>query len=115
VIALLIATVVLGLVLGRLFKVYVLIPTCCLATAVAFAGPTLGYESLTNSVLDLVLLLASLEIGYFLALASKNLQFSAASRTKLWRSPRARAESSGPLHLFANGAPLGSGTEPPVA
>ena len=42
---LLIGTALFGLVLGRFFKVYVLIPTCGFTLVLAFAGPTLGYKS----------------------------------------------------------------------
>jgi hypothetical protein len=66
---LLIATVLLGLMLGQFFKVYVLIPTCCVVLALAFAGSTLGYDSLTYSLVDFVLIMASLQIGYFVSFA----------------------------------------------
>jgi len=69
---LLIGTALFGLLLGRFFKVFVLIPTCCFALVLAFAGPTLGYESLTYSFVEIVLIMASLQIGYFIALASRN-------------------------------------------
>ena len=80
---LLIATALFGLILGRFFKVYVLIPTCGFALALAFAGPTLGYDSVTYSFVEIVLILASLQIGYFVALASKDLPSLRQSRGRL--------------------------------
>lgn len=53
---LLIATALFGLILGRFFKVYILIPTCGFALALALAGPTLGYKSLTYSFLEIVMI-----------------------------------------------------------
>jgi len=81
---LLIATALLGLVLGRFFKVYVLVPTCGFAWVLAFAGPTLGYKSLTYSFVEIVLIMTSLQIGYFVALASKNFLSVHESHSRIW-------------------------------
>ncbi len=93
---LLIATALFGLILGRFFKVYILIPTCGFALALALAGPTLGYKSLTYSFLEIVMILSSLQVGYFIALASKSFQ-SGHGRDKMWSA--AQPISSRPLHL----------------
>jgi hypothetical protein len=93
---LLIATAVFGLVLGRFFKVYVLIPTCGFAVVLAFAGPTLGYDLSTYSLVDITLIMTSLQIGYFVALASKTSVHL--SRGRIWGSPT-HPVSSRPLHL----------------
>jgi hypothetical protein len=95
---LLMATALFGLILGRFFKVYVLIPTCAFALVLTFAGPTLGYESLTYSCVEVLLILTSLQIGYFAALLSKNLPSLRQSRGRLW-GPPAHSVSSRPLHL----------------
>jgi hypothetical protein len=95
-IMLLIASVLLGLTMGRLFKVFALVPVCCLVVALAFAGPWLGYESLTYSLIDSVPILAALQIGYFLAFAVKN--FHAAPRAGTW-SARPHSVPSRPFHF----------------
>jgi hypothetical protein len=94
---LLIGTALLGLVLGRFFKVFVLIPTCCFALVLAFAGPTLGYESLTYSFVEIALIIASLQIGYFIALASRDLLSDYESHS-IWASSQ-RHTGSRSLHL----------------
>ena len=95
---LLIGTALFGLVLGRFFKVYVLIPTCGFTLVLAFAGPTLGYESLTYSFVEIALVLASLQIGYFIALASRNLLSIYESHNRIWASPPHPSPSRS-LHL----------------
>lgn len=80
---LLIATALLGLILGRFFKVYVLIPTCGVVLILAFAGPTLGYETLTSSFLETVLIMATLQSSYFVALATKHLASTHFSRVRI--------------------------------
>jgi hypothetical protein len=94
---LLIATALFGLVLGRFFKVYVLIPACGFAVVLAFAGPTLGYLS-AYSLVDITLIMTSLQIGYFVALASKALPSVHLNRSRIWGSPTPPV-SSRPLHL----------------
>jgi hypothetical protein len=95
---LLIGTALFGLILGRFFKVYVLVPTCGFALVLAFAGPTLGYESLTYSFVEIVLIMTSLQIGYFAALASKNFPSIHETHSRIWGSPT-HPTSSRPLHL----------------
>ncbi len=95
---LLIATALFGLILGQFFKVYVLIPTCAFAVVLAFAGPTLGYDLSTVSFVDITLIMASLQIGYFVALASKSFASIHLSRGRNWGAP-AHPVSSRSLHL----------------
>ena len=95
---LLIATALFGLVLGRFFKVYILIPTCVIALALALAGPTLGFHSLPYSFMEVILVLASLQIGYFIALASRNLPSIHLNRSRIWGASTQPAPSR-PLHL----------------
>jgi hypothetical protein len=95
---LLIATALFGLVLGRFFKVYVLIPTCGFAVVLAFAGPPLGYDLSTYSLVDVTLIMTSLQIGYFVALASKAFPSVHLNRGRIWGSPTPPV-SSRPLHL----------------
>jgi hypothetical protein len=95
---LLIATALFGLVLGRFFKVYILIPTCVIALALALAGPTLGFHSLPYSFIGLLLILASLQIGYFIALASRNLPAIHLNRSRIWGASTHPVRQD-PLHL----------------
>ena len=94
---LLIAAALLGVILGRLFKVYVLIPTCFLTLIVALEGPTFGYESLTYSFLEMVLIATSIQIGYFVGLASRNLVIGVSRHRSV--TPRPHPVSSRSLHL----------------
>lgn len=90
---LLVGTALFGLVLGRFFKVFVLIPACCFAFVLAFAGSTLGYKSLTYSLVETALIMASLQIGYFIATASRNLLSFYESPNTIWDSPQSPAPS----------------------
>lgn len=69
--ALLIGTALFGLILGRFFKVYVLIPTSAFVLLLALAAPTLRNNSVTYSCAEIALILASLQAGYFVAFASR--------------------------------------------
>lgn len=95
---LLIATALFGLILGRFFKVYVLIPTSGFILALALAEPTLSYDSATYSFVEIILILASLQTGYFVALASKSLSPVHLSRGWIFGSA-SHSSSSRPLHL----------------
>ena len=52
--AFLIAGALFGLILGRFFKVYVLVPACALVTVLAFTGPHFIGKSLGSSFVDIL-------------------------------------------------------------
>jgi hypothetical protein len=66
---LIIGSILLGAILGRFFKVLVLIPACTVTLAMVVASS--AYEhSLLRALLEVVVLLTSLQIGYVSGLFS---------------------------------------------
>jgi hypothetical protein len=66
---LIIGSILLGAILGRFFKVLVLIPACAVTLAMVVASS--AYEhSLLRALLEVVVLLTSLQIGYVSGLFS---------------------------------------------
>jgi hypothetical protein len=53
-----------GMILGRFFTCYVLVPACCLAIVLVVASPAHMDNSLLGSLLQFVMLNVSLQIGY---------------------------------------------------
>ena len=58
------AAILLGAVLGLRFKVLILLPAAVVAVAVMIAAASIEQSSLSVTVVDVVLVLASLQIGY---------------------------------------------------
>jgi hypothetical protein len=67
---LLIGSVLLGANLGRSFKVLVLIPACALTLAIIVANSAYFGHSLPRTLLEFVVLITSLQIGYISGLLS---------------------------------------------
>ncbi len=84
-----------GLVLGRFFKVYVLVPACILASVLALTGPNLIAGFLSTSCIELVVLIASLQFGYAVGLLSNQLSGLLSGR----RGTPTHAMSSRTLHV----------------
>ena len=58
------AAILLGAVLGLRFKVLILLPAAVVAVAIMAAADSIEHNSLSTTVVDLVLVLAGLQIGY---------------------------------------------------
>ena len=95
---LVIAGALLGLILGRFFKVYVLLPACALVTVLALTGPYLIGKSLGTSFVELIVLLASLQFGYVAGLLSNHLSTLLSGPRRRWAS-LIHAVSSRTLHV----------------
>jgi hypothetical protein len=80
---LIIGSILLGATLGRFFKVLVLVPACALVLVAVLVGSANGEHGLLRPLLEFVVLITSLQIGYGLAL------FHSHSR---WRMPRRAGE-----------------------
>ncbi|WP_374308209.1 hypothetical protein [Methylocella sp.] len=65
---LLLVGLLLGMALGRFFRVYVLIPGCALAVVLALSGPTVFSTSLLQAAAELAVVLASVQVGYVASL-----------------------------------------------
>ncbi len=58
----------LGLALGRFFRVYVLVPGCALAIVLAMSGPQTLASSIFGSLLQVAVVVAALQAGYVASL-----------------------------------------------
>jgi len=67
---LLIWSVLLGAVLGRFFKVLVLVPACAFVLAAVVVRSTNGEHGLLRPILEFAVLNATLQIGYISGLLS---------------------------------------------
>lgn len=67
---LVIAGVLFGTLLGRFFKVFVLVPACVLAIVLVLAKATSAEHSWAWSLLEIAVLVTSLQIGYALGMVS---------------------------------------------
>jgi hypothetical protein len=95
---LVIAGILFGTVLGRFFKVFILIPACILAIVLVLARPA-GIESgFFYSLLEIIVLVTSLQIGYALGMVSGELPalFGTYRRTL---SPQAQTAPSRSIHV----------------
>jgi hypothetical protein len=84
---LLIWSVLLGAVLGRFFKVLVLVPACALVLAAVFVRSADGEHGLLRPLLEFAVLITSLQTGYVSGLLSF---FSFPSRPNAKENPPAR-------------------------
>jgi hypothetical protein len=94
----LIAAALSGLILGRFFKVYVLVPACAFVAILAFTGPCLIGKSPGSSFVELIVLLASLQFGYVAGLMWNHLSTFLSGPRRLWASLM-HAVSSRTLHV----------------
>ena len=67
---LILGSVLLGAVLGRFFKVLVLVPACALVLAVVLVRSADGEHGLLRALLEFAVLITSLQIGYVFGLVS---------------------------------------------
>jgi hypothetical protein len=67
---LILGSVLLGAVLGRFFKVLVLVPACALVLAVVLVRSADGEHGLLRPLLEFAVLITSLQIGYVFGLVS---------------------------------------------
>ena len=65
--------VLFGTILGRCFKVLVLVPSCGVAIILVLAGPTVVAQSAAQLILEAVLLVTGLQFGYAAGMASSNM------------------------------------------
>jgi hypothetical protein len=86
-----------GAVLGRFFKVLVLLPAGALAVALVLVRGEVAGHTLFDSFLGIGLLFASIELGYFTGLISTDIS-TAAQGFRGFLAPR-RPASSRPAHL----------------
>jgi hypothetical protein len=77
---LIIGSVLLGAILGRFFKVLVLIPACAVTLATVVASSAYFERSLLHALLEVVVLITSLQIGYVSGLFHLSFQRLATQR-----------------------------------
>jgi hypothetical protein len=70
---LILGSVLLGAVLGRFFKVLVLVPACALVLAVVLVRSADGEHGLLRALLEFAVLITSLQIGYVVGLVSHSI------------------------------------------
>jgi hypothetical protein len=93
-----IGSVLLGTVLGRFFKVWVLVPACVLTFAIVIAGSAYYEHRLLSALLEFTVIVTCLQIGYVSG------YLSPVTRDR-WRRLKIPRESSHPAaprhqHLF---------------
>jgi CDP-diglyceride synthetase len=66
--AMIVGGVLFGTILGRFFKVYILLPASILAAVLVLASPTSADNSWWVSVLEIAILITCLQVGYFAGL-----------------------------------------------
>lgn len=59
-----------GTILGRFFRVYILLPACALAVVLVLASPAPTGSSLWSSMLEIAVLVTSLQVGYIVGLVA---------------------------------------------
>jgi hypothetical protein len=62
-----------GTILGRFFKVLILVPTCGVAIVLVLTKPVLAEHSAAQSILEIILLVTGLQFGYAVGLISSNM------------------------------------------
>jgi hypothetical protein len=70
-----------GMILGRFFKWYVLVPACGLAIALVLANPT-DTDSFLGLFIHVVMVTASLQLGYLIRLMALYFLSGSESRSK---------------------------------
>ena len=84
---LILGSVLLGAVLGRFFKVLVLVPACALVLAVVLVRSADGEHGLLRPLLEFAVLITSLQIGYVFGLVSHWIP-SVSERREPWPCPQ---------------------------
>jgi len=97
---LIIGSLLLGAILGRFFNVRVLAPAFALSLAMVVAGSAYFGHSLVRALLDVVVLITSLQIGYVSGLLSHLIPSVSGSRgTTATPTPRAAPPASATREL----------------
>jgi hypothetical protein len=91
---LIIGSVLLGALLGRFFKVWILIPTGAVAVIAAFASSFFHYQGLLGVFFECAVLLTCLQIGYVSGLFSRPIPSKLRQLGKTRAAPR-RAAAAG--------------------
>jgi hypothetical protein len=96
---LVIGGVLFGTVLGRFFRVYILVPACGSAIILALARPSLAGQGLVRTLIEIGALIAGLQFGYVIGV------FSSKSSTVLTRLRKAfSAPHDQASHTFVSGS-----------
>jgi hypothetical protein len=90
--------VLFGTILGRFFKVFILVPICGLAVVLALAKPNLVDQSLVRSLVQIIGLVASIQFGYVLGAVSSNLAIAVKGFRKTY-APPSQSSASRSLHV----------------
>lgn len=90
--------VLFGTILGRFFKVFILVPTCVLAIVAVLAKPGLSEIAWTQSLLEMAALIVSIQVGYAVGLAASNMPVLLQGARKSW-APHAQSAASRSLHI----------------
>jgi hypothetical protein len=97
---LIIGSVLLGAILGRFFKVPVLAPAFALSLAMVVASSAYFGHSLLRTLLEFVVLITSLQIGYVFGLVSRSIPSVSGRRgTTATPAPRAAPPASATREL----------------
>ena len=81
-----------GMILGQLFKCFVLFPACGLAVVLVLTNPANIENSLRGSLVQMVVLITSLQIGYVVGFVARN--FRLAHKSSKAPGGRSLAETS---------------------
>jgi hypothetical protein len=81
------AAILLGAVLGLRFKVLILLPAAVAAVAIMAAADSVAHNSLSTTVVDVVLVLASLQIGYLAGAIAGGLTRVVTRSQTPWQEP----------------------------
>jgi hypothetical protein len=88
----------LGAMLGRSFKVLVLVPASAVVIALLLMKAGFAGYPLLNSIVKIALLITSLELGYVTGLISTDITAAVQGFRGFWARPRGTAPSR-PAHL----------------
>ena len=73
---LLMVGLLLGMALGRFFRVYVLVPGCALAIVLAMSGPHVFASSIGETLIEIVAIVVALQMGYVASLVFTHIQIA---------------------------------------
>jgi hypothetical protein len=81
------AAILLGAVLGLRFKVLILLPAAVVAVAIMAAADSVAHNSLSTTAVDVVLVLAGLQMGYLAGAIAAGLMGVAPQSQAPWHEP----------------------------
>ncbi|WP_036260095.1 hypothetical protein [Methylocapsa aurea] len=97
---LIIGGVLFGTILGRFFKVLILVPVSALAIVLVLAGPALAEHSLARALLEIFALITSLQIGYAAGVVSINIPVLSQNVRKSWTAHHTHSTASRSFHVW---------------